>query len=122
MTSDLLIFDLDGTIIDSKRDLADSVNAMLTWMGRAPLSDELVFSYVGNGAPVLVRRALGIDASDADAAIPGARVMLLLGSQCRRTAPGRSWPAASFRVRLEPRTPSRRSSRPASATCWRACL
>ena len=34
----LLIFDLDGTIIDSKRDLADSVNAMLTWMGRTPLS------------------------------------------------------------------------------------
>jgi phosphoglycolate phosphatase len=64
----LLIFDLDGTIIDSKRDLADSVNAMLTWMGRAPLSDELVFSYVGNGAPVLVRRALGNGVSDADAA------------------------------------------------------
>jgi len=63
----LLIFDLDGTIIDSKRDLADSVNAMLTWMGRAPLSDELVFSYVGNGAPVLVRRALGPEVSDADA-------------------------------------------------------
>jgi phosphoglycolate phosphatase len=55
---ELLIFDLDGTLIDSKRDLADSVNAMRTWLGEPPLSDETVYSYVGNGAPVLVRRAL----------------------------------------------------------------
>ena len=54
----LLIFDLDGTLIDSKRDLADSVNAMRTWLGEPPLADETVYSYVGNGAPVLVRRAL----------------------------------------------------------------
>jgi phosphoglycolate phosphatase len=64
----LLIFDLDGTLIDSKRDLADAVNAMLAWMGRSKLPDELVYSYVGNGAPLLVRRALGAEASDEDAA------------------------------------------------------
>jgi len=63
----LVIFDLDGTLIDSKLDLAHSVNAMLGHMGREPLPHELVFSYVGNGAPVLVRRALGPDASDAEA-------------------------------------------------------
>ena len=56
--SDLLIFDLDGTLIDSKRDLADSVNAMRIHLGEPPLADETVYSYVGNGAPVLVRRAL----------------------------------------------------------------
>jgi phosphoglycolate phosphatase len=55
---ELLIFDLDGTLIDSKRDLADSVNAMRVHLGEPPLADETVYSYVGNGAPVLVRRAL----------------------------------------------------------------
>jgi phosphoglycolate phosphatase len=54
----VLIFDLDGTLIDSKLDLALSVNAMLEHMGRSALSHEKVFSFVGNGAPVLVRRCL----------------------------------------------------------------
>lgn len=65
MTADLLIFDLDGTLIDSKRDLADSVNATLMWMGLPPIADEVVSSYVGSGAAVLIRRALP-DASEAD--------------------------------------------------------
>lgn len=56
--ADLLIFDLDGTLIDSKKDLADSVNAMRVWRGLPPLADERVSSYVGDGAPTLVRRAL----------------------------------------------------------------
>jgi phosphoglycolate phosphatase len=56
---ELIIFDLDGTLIDSKLDLAHAVNAMRTHMGLAPLEHELIYSYVGNGAPVLVRRALG---------------------------------------------------------------
>jgi phosphoglycolate phosphatase len=61
----VLIFDLDGTLIDSKLDLAHSVNAMLEHMKRAPLTHETIYSYVGNGAPMLVRRALG------DGATPG---------------------------------------------------
>jgi phosphoglycolate phosphatase len=55
----LLVFDLDGTLIDSRLDLVHSVNAMLRHFGRPELPDELVASYVGDGAPVLVRRALG---------------------------------------------------------------
>ena len=54
-----LVFDLDGTLIDSKMDLIHSVNAMLTEMGRAKLSDEVISSYIGHGAPLLVSRALG---------------------------------------------------------------
>ncbi len=54
-----LIFDLDGTLIDSKLDLIHAVNAMLTEMGRAKLSDEVISSYIGHGAPMLVSRALG---------------------------------------------------------------
>ena len=62
-----LIFDLDGTLIDSKLDLALSVNAMLSEMKRAALTHETIFGYVGNGAPTLVKRALGHGASDEEA-------------------------------------------------------
>ncbi len=62
----VLIFDLDGTLIDSKLDLAHSVNAMLEHMGRAPLAHDTIYSYVGNGAPMLVRRSLGEGATDAE--------------------------------------------------------
>ena len=54
-----LIFDLDGTLIDSGVDLALSVNATLKQTGRAPLPPDEVFSYVGQGAPRLIERALG---------------------------------------------------------------
>src|SRR5579885_2277900 len=57
MPGDLLIFDLDGTLIDSKRDLTDSVNATRAWQGLAPLPGDIVSSYVGNGAPLLIRRS-----------------------------------------------------------------
>lgn len=63
----VLIFDLDGTLIDSKLDLALSINAMLHHMGRATLLHETIYSFVGNGAPVLVRKSLGPGSSDEDA-------------------------------------------------------
>jgi len=62
----LLIFDLDGTIIDSKIDLVHSVNAARAHMDLEPISADLVATYVGSGAPVLMRRALGPDSSEAD--------------------------------------------------------
>ena len=62
-----LIFDLDGTLIDSKLDLALAVNATLEHMCRAPLSHDTIYSYVGNGAPSLVRRALGDGATAREA-------------------------------------------------------
>jgi phosphoglycolate phosphatase len=55
----LLIFDLDGTLIDSRLDLIHSVNAMLKHFGRHELPGDVIASYVGDGAPMLVRRALG---------------------------------------------------------------
>jgi len=54
-----LIFDLDGTLIDSGADLALSVNATLKEMGRPTLPDEQIFSYVGQGALRLIEQALG---------------------------------------------------------------
>ena len=55
----LLIFDLDGTLIDSRLDLVHSINAMLQHFKRPELPDEVIATYVGDGAPMLVRRALG---------------------------------------------------------------
>jgi phosphoglycolate phosphatase len=60
----LIIFDLDGTLIDSSKDLAISMNATREHFGLAPLDPALIYSYVGNGAGVLVRRAMGSNASD----------------------------------------------------------
>lgn len=55
----LLIFDLDGTLVDSRIDLANSVNAMLRHYGKPELPNDVIGSYIGNGAPMLVRRSLG---------------------------------------------------------------
>jgi len=59
----LVIFDLDGTLIDSELDLAASVNAMLRHYGRNELPLKVIDTYIGDGAPMLIRRALG-DPSD----------------------------------------------------------
>ena len=57
----LIVFDLDGTLIDSARDLANSVNAALEHMGRPRLPDEIIAGFVGNGAAMLVRRSLAVE-------------------------------------------------------------
>lgn len=61
---ELLVFDLDGTLIDSTQDLAQSVNATRADAGLSALPTAAVASYVGDGAEMLIRRALGPDASD----------------------------------------------------------
>ena len=58
------LFDLDGTLIDSKVDLVASVNAMLRQMGRPELPTGIVATYIGHGAPQLIASALGPGASD----------------------------------------------------------
>ena len=55
----LLIFDLDGTLVDSRLDLANSINAMLRHYRKPLLPNEVIASYIGDGAPMLVRRSLG---------------------------------------------------------------
>ncbi len=54
----LVMFDLDGTLVDSVPDLAAAVDQMLAQRGRPPAGIERVRDWVGNGAPILVRRAL----------------------------------------------------------------
>jgi len=61
-----LIFDLDGTLIDSQRDLILSVNAMLHEMGREQLSEGTISGYIGHGARQLVGQALGNNSTEAE--------------------------------------------------------
>lgn len=69
----LIAFDLDGTLIDSRRDLTDSANALLEELGGRALSEEAVTRMVGEGAATLVRRALaatGLQTVDVAAVLP----------------------------------------------------
>jgi phosphoglycolate phosphatase len=54
----LIAFDLDGTLIDSHRDLAESANQLISELGGAPLSEDAIGGMVGGGAALLVKRAL----------------------------------------------------------------
>ncbi len=61
---ELLIFDLDGTLVDSRMDIANSVNYMRRRLSLEPLPVEVIASFIGEGAAALVRRALGQQASE----------------------------------------------------------
>lgn len=54
----LVVFDLDGTLVDSELDIAHSVNALLRNLGRPELPIHVIAAYIGDGAPMLIRRAL----------------------------------------------------------------
>ena len=62
----LIVFDLDGTLVDSSVDLANAVNALLVELGRPPLPKPTIIDMVGEGANVLVRRALTAASLDPD--------------------------------------------------------
>jgi len=73
----LLVFDLDGTLVDSSRDLADSANALLVSYGAAPLEEPSVIRMVGEGAAVLVARLMAARGVQADPAEALARFLAL---------------------------------------------
>jgi phosphoglycolate phosphatase len=68
----LIAFDLDGTLIDSRRDIADSANEMLSQYGAPALTTEAVVAMVGEGARLLITRVLAAAKVDApvDEALP----------------------------------------------------
>lgn len=58
---DVLLFDLDGTLVDSKQDIAASANAARVAVGLGPLPEEQIHGYIGEGAQVLIERTLGAE-------------------------------------------------------------
>lgn len=67
----LLVFDLDGTLIDSAQDLCNSVNATLEYVGLRTLDDPTIASFVGNGVQLLVRRSLAAASGTAPEQVDG---------------------------------------------------
>ena len=60
----LLVFDLDGTLVDSKEDLANAVNVAIESFDLPPLPNPVIYSYVGDGASALMQRALPPEKAD----------------------------------------------------------
>jgi phosphoglycolate phosphatase len=99
----LIAFDLDGTLVDSKRDLAESANQLITEIGGVSLPEEAIGRMVGGGAARLVRRALtagGI--SDAQGGLSGAlpRFMEVYGSRLLNHTRLRLYDGVSDAVRM----------------------
>ena len=86
----LVVFDLDGTLIDSRRDLADSANEMLTEYGAAPLTEDAIGRMVGAGAAQLVARAL--EAARVDVPLENALARFLISYDRRLTNHTRPYP------------------------------
>lgn len=101
----LVVFDLDGTLVDSRRDLADATNALIVELGGRVLSEERVTAMVGDGAAMLIRRALTAASLDPDT--PGVLDRFLVHYDARLLDHTRPYPgmvetlaALSRRVRL----------------------
>lgn len=90
----LVMFDLDGTLVDSVPDLAAAVDCMLVALGREPAGVERVRLWVGNGARVLVRRALagGLEHEHVDAALAGQALALFMDAYAGSHALTRVYP------------------------------
>jgi len=66
----MIVFDLDGTLIDSARDLTEAASELVQEYGAEPIGEDVVVGMVGEGARILVQRALGH--AGLDPAMPGA--------------------------------------------------
>jgi phosphoglycolate phosphatase len=113
---DLIVFDLDGTLVDSRRDIADSANEVLQHYGYRPHSEEEIGGMVGDGAPVLIARAFAA----ADAAAPPDALSLFLqiygGRLVRFTRPYPGIP--ELLAQLQSRAPlAVLTNKPHAATC-----
>jgi phosphoglycolate phosphatase len=82
-STSLIVFDLDGTLIDSRRDIAESANEVLRQYGHPPHPEEAIARMVGEGAAVLIARAF---AAAGTSAPPGAldRFLMVYGSRLLR--------------------------------------
>jgi len=81
---DLFVFDLDGTLADTREDLADSLNETLRRLGRPPLNVATVTSYVGEGVQLLLQRALGSHGTPQDIDRAVAEFLAVYTAGCTR--------------------------------------
>jgi phosphoglycolate phosphatase len=116
MTPALVVFDLDGTLVDSRTDLADAANALITELGGAPISEQRVVGMIGEGAALLVRRALTAASLDPDT--PGALARFLELYDARLLATTTAYPGTADALRdLATRAPlAILTNKPARAT------
>ena len=117
MPHSLIVFDLDGTLIDSRRDLADATNELIVELGGTPLGVDAVTEMVGEGAAVLVRRAL--TAAGLDPATPRALERFLAHYDVRLTRHTRPYagiPEALTALRATGRTLAVLTNKPQHAT------
>jgi len=113
----LVVFDLDGTLIDSRRDLADATNALIEEYGGTTLSEDDVVAMVGEGAAVLVRRALAAAGLDPQAPDGLERFLSHYDVRLtRHTRPYAGIPEALSTLRSEGHTLAVLTNKPARAT------
>lgn len=97
-----VVFDLDGTLIDSLPEIAEAANRLLAEEGRAPLPVAQIGSFVGRGEAVLlerVMRAAGLDLARFDALRPRFTEIYVEASRTTRLFPGVAEMLADFRAR-----------------------
>jgi len=106
----LIAFDLDGTLIDSSRDLANSVNELLGELGAPPLPIDEVRAMIGSGAKVLIRRALAASGIPEDPQAIGRFLDIYDRRLLDHTRPYEGIPEIVREARQDPRRP--RHARP----------
>ena len=95
----LIAFDLDGTLVDSRRDLADSANELIVELGGTPLAEDDIARMVGEGAAMLVRRAMrAARLTSADVAVALRRFLEIYDTRLLRNT--RMYPAMEDAVRF----------------------
>jgi len=93
-----VLFDLDGTLVDSVPDIAAAVDALLVQLGREPAGEERVRGWVGNGGRMLVRRALAFDVAgvaDDDPQLPDALEIFFAQYQLSNGRASRLYPGVA---------------------------
>ncbi|MEO8260556.1 MAG: HAD-IA family hydrolase [Acidobacteriota bacterium] len=87
MSFRLIVFDLDGTLVDSRQDITESANATLVACGAPPLPEEAIARMVGDGAPTLIARAFAAAGTDLPAGALDRFLAIYDGRLLRHTRP-----------------------------------
>src|SRR5439155_17245241 len=119
----LIVFDLDGTLVDSRRDLADSMNALLAAYGAAPLPEQTIGRMVGEGAAILVARGFAAVGREPPADALARFLRIYDEHLLDHTQPYPRIPTCSIGCAIAPLSPCSPTSRPTRRpSFWRPFL